>query len=113
MKTIKELAEKTTFTKAEKDFLLSEAEKLNIEVNINNDCSNCYQDLALQIYKLQKESIPETESTTSKYKLKKGIDVIFVGSGKRLNEATFTDEVAEWLIANGLTKYIENYTATE
>ena len=111
MKTIKELAEKTTFTKAEKDFLLSEAEKLNIEVNINPDCSNCYQDLALQIYKVQNENEPET--TTSKYKLKKGIDVIFVGSGKRLNEATFTDEVAEWLIAHGLTKYLENYTVTE
>ena len=111
MKTIKELAEKTNFTKAEKEFLYSEAVRLNIVAELRPDCSNCYQDLALQIYKVQNENEPET--TISKYKLKKGIDVIFVGSGKRLNEATFNDEVAEWLIANGLTKYIENYTETK
>ena len=102
--TAKELAVKKRLTRAEKDFLLSEAERLGIAFTERIDCSDCWQDLALQIYTAEKTD--EIEST-SKYKLKAGVNVVIVGTGERINEAVMSDEYAENLISRGFTKYFE------
>lgn len=111
--TAKELAAKTTLTKKEKDFLIAEAKRLNIEFEVRPDCGNCYQDLALQIYLAEKEAeveLPElSDLSDKKYVLKEGTDFIIVGTGERVNEATLTDEMAERLVAKGLTKFFEKY----
>ena len=108
--TAKELASKKTLTKAEKAFLTDEATRLNINFEIRPDCSSCYQDLALQIYKLEKENVPVEETTTiPKYKLIKGFDSIIVGTGERINEATITDQMAKRLYDAGMTKIFEFY----
>ena len=108
--TAKELASKKTLTKVEKAFLTDEATRLNINFEIRPDCSSCYQDLALQIYKLEKENVPVEETTTiPKYKLIKGFDSIIVGTGERINEATITDQIAKRLYDAGMTKIFEFY----
>ena len=108
--TAKELASKKTLTKAEKAFLTDEATRLNINFEIRPDCSSCYQDLALQIYKLEKENVPVEETTTiPKYKLIKGFDSIIVGTGERINEATITDQMAKRLYDAGMKKIFEFY----
>ena len=108
--TAKELASKKTLTKVEKTFLTEEAARLNINFEIRPDCSSCYQDLALQIYKLEKENVPVEETTTiPKYKLIKGFDSIIVGTGERINEATITDQMAKRLYDAGMTKIFEFY----
>ena len=108
--TAKELASKKTLTKVEKAFLTDEATRLNINFEIRPDCSSCYQDLALQIYKLEKENVPVEETTTiPKYKLIKGFDSIIVGTGERINEATITDQMAKRLYDAGMTKIFEFY----
>ena len=108
--TAKELASKKTLTKVEKAFLTDEATRLNINFEIRPDCSSCYQDLALQIYKLEKENVPVEETTTiPKYKLIKGFDSIIVGTGERINEATNTDQMAKRLHDAGMTKIFEFY----
>ena len=104
---VKELAAKKTLTKKEKEFIISEAERLKIEYVINDGCDNCYQDLALAIYSAEKKD--EAELSAKKYVLKQGIDFIIVGTGERVNEATLTDEMAERLINKGLTKFFEKY----
>ena len=106
--TAKELASKKTLTKVEKAFLTDEATRLNINFEIRPDCSSCYQDLALQIYKAENT----TESVTienAKYKLIKGFDSIIVGTGERINEATITDQIAKRLHDAGMTKRFEFY----
>ena len=106
--TAKELASKKTLTKVEKAFLTDEATRLNINFEIRPDCSSCYQDLALQIYKLEKENVPVEETTTiPKFILKKGFDSIIVGTGERINEATITDEIAKQLFDRGLKSIFE------
>ena len=106
--TAKELAGKKRLTRAEKDFLLSEAERLGIAFTERIDCSDCWQDLALQIYTAEKTTeVENTSENTSKYKLKAGVNVIIVGTGERINEAVMTDEYAENLINRGFTKYFE------
>ena len=108
--TAKELASKKTLTKVEKAFLTDEATRLNINFEIRPDCSSCYQDLALQIYKLEKENVPVEETTTiPKFKLIKGFDSIIVGTGERINEATITDQMAKRLYDAGMTKIFEFY----
>ena len=108
--TAKELASKKTLTKVEKAFLTDEATRLNINFEIRPDCSSCYQDLALQIYKLEKENVPVEETTTiPKYKLIKGFDSIIVGTGERINEATITDQMAKRLYDAGMKKIFEFY----
>lgn len=106
--TVKELASKKTLTKAEKAFLTEEAARLNISFQVRPNCENCFQDLALEIYKAENT----TESVTmenAKYKLIKGFDSIIVGTGERINEATITDQMAKRLYDAGMTKIFEFY----
>ena len=108
----KDLASKKKLTRAEKDFLLSEATRLGIVFNESPTCSDCWQDLALQIFTAEKEvedeqsENPESEKQP-KYRLKKGVNVRIVGTGELINEAVMTDEYAESLISRGFTRYFE------
>ena len=103
----KDLASKKKLTRAEKDFLLSEAERLGIAFDESPTCSDCWQDLALQIFTAEKNDEPESDEKTSRYKLKAGVNVRIVGTGELINEAVMTDEYAESLIKRGFTRYFE------
>lgn len=109
---VKELAAKKTLTKKEKEFLLSEATRLGIAFDESPTCSDCWQDLALQIYRAEKEVEPEQSENPEpekqpKYRLKKGVNVRIVGTGELINEAVMTDDYAESLIKRGFTRYFE------
>ena len=109
--TAKELAGKKRLTRAEKDFLLSEAAKYEISFTERIDCSDCWQDLALQIYRAEKalseEVEPFIEMSNVRYRLKSGVNVRIVGTGELINEAVMTNDYAENLISRGFSKYFE------
>lgn len=75
----------------------------------NTRCKDCYIDAAIACYKKiteqqaeqQTEQAAETEERA--YKLKDGIDVIFLG--RRINNVTLTDQLARYIIAHGFPKY--------
>lgn len=104
---IKDLASKKRFSATEKEFLKAEAAKFGIKFEDRKNCSNCFQDLALQIYAKQNKKA-DTQSE-SEYILKPGADIRFVDSGIRVNEATFTNEIGAMLVRKGLTKYLAKY----
>lgn len=96
LERLKALAEKAKLTKADKEFIAGLCDEHGIE--IKTSCSECYRDAVVVLYGKYKTE-EETEEPTSKYVLRKGLDVYF--KGKRINEATISDELAEKLVANG------------
>ena len=101
---LKQLANQKTFTKQEREFLRSEAERLNVEFTYRKGCQDCYSDLAIQLFVLT--DTPENK----KYILKKGVDItIGVHNGIRVNAATLTDELGARLVEMGLTRLFEKY----
>lgn len=104
MKSLNELASAKRFLQAEKDFLISEAKRLHIDVNVKDGCSNCYRDLAVLIYNAEK-SQHDIEQVVEKqnYILKQGVDIRF--GGVRVNALTLTEKIAKKMIGAGLQKY--------
>ena len=111
MKTLKEFAEAKRFSQVEKDFLISEAKRLNIAVNVKDGCSSCYRDLAVLIYNAEKFEADIKEALNNQnYILKKGVDVWFGGvGGVRVNSLTLTESIAKKMISAGLQKYFEKW----
>ena len=98
---ITSLMNKKRLSKDEKELILKEAEALGIDTNINTECSNCYNDILVQIYALQKnESAEPIDAVASdlNFELKDGVDV-YLGAYKRIriNKDTITPELAERL----------------
>lgn len=104
---VKDLAAKKRFSTTEKEFLKAEAEKVGIKFEDRKNCSNCFQDLALEIYAKQNKKA-DTQSE-AEYILKQGTDIRFINTGIRVNEATFTNEIGAMLVRKGLTKYLAKY----
>ena len=108
MKTLKEFAEAKRFSQVEKDFLISEAKRLNIAVNVKDGCSSCYRDLAVLIYNAEKFEADIKEALQNqKYILKKDVDILF--GGVRINTLTLTDAIAKRMINAGLQRYFEKW----
>ena len=108
MKTLKEFAGAKRFSQVEKDFLISEAKRLNIAVNVKDGCSSCYRDLAVLIYNAEKFEADIKEALQNqKYILKKNVDILF--GGVRVNALTLTTAIAKKMISAGLQKYFEKW----
>ena len=108
MKTLKEFAEAKRFSQVEKDFLISEAKRLNIAVNVKDGCSSCYRDLAVLIYNAEKfEADIKEVLQNKKYILKKDVDILF--GGVRVNALTLTEAIAKRMINAGLQRYFEKW----
>jgi len=92
-------------TVEEKAFLRSEAEAVGLKVK-KDGCRQCWSDLAVEVVKAieaaESVSVPRG---TSKYKMVKGRDVIV--RGRRINDQTLTDDLAEWLQSIGVGYLIE------
>lgn len=91
---LKKLYKKKSLTATEKEFLLEKARSKNIAVNVKRGCKECWSDLILQLYGLEKSEV-----------LKPNVDVIW--RGIRINEATITEELAIEMQRVGLTKYFK------
>ena len=108
MKTLKEFADAKRFSQVEKDFLISEAKRLNIAVNVKDGCSSCYRDLAVLIYNAEKfEADIKEVLQNKKYILKKDVDILF--GGVRVNALTLTEAIAKRMIGAGLQRYFEKW----
>lgn len=82
---MKELAEKSTLTKEDKEKIIAQCNELGIEFNPTGRCVNCFRDAAIQC------AIKMTEiEGTSVCGLKAGVDVLL--NGRRLCAATITEE---------------------
>lgn len=108
MKSLNELATAKRFSQAEKDYLISEAKRLHIDVNVKDGCSNCYRDLSVLIYNAESfqrqiEQVLENQN----YILKNGVDILF--GGVRVNALTLTETIAKKMISAGLQKYFEKW----
>ena len=108
MKSLKEFAEAKRFSQTEKDYLISEAKRLNIPVNVKDGCSSCYRDLAVLIYNAEKfnDDIKQVLQKQD-YILKKNVDILF--GGVRVNALTLTESIAKKMINAGLQKYFEKW----
>ena len=77
--------------------------ELGIEFNFKTRCHDCYHDAAmLCLLELRKEETVAPEQDPRRYILKPGTDLYF--GNVRVNEATMSDELGEWLIAHGFER---------
>lgn len=105
LEALRALVNKTAsaLTAEDKDLIATLAKEHGVTLR-SKRCGSCYIDAAVEIFgKLSKEVEPAPEQTDSehKYVLKDGVDILH--NGVRLNFATITDELAERMIASGLS----------
>lgn len=94
---LKEIASKPTLTATDRNFVRELAALHNVKIE-RSRCNECIRDAAVIVYRKLVEI--EGVQTTSKYNLKKGVDILFMG--ERINSATITDTNAERWIKAGL-----------
>lgn len=90
---IKQLIEKTKFTKADKEFLIGEGEKYGVEAPANTRCPDCWRDMALQIY----AKMPKGEGKHALRGIHGEYGVIH--KGKFISNANI-DELWDWMMDN-------------
>lgn len=95
------IAGSKTMTSEYKKFIRELSDELEVPFNGSTKCKQCYQDQATILYRKLKEM--ENVVPATRYTLKQGIDVTWCGKF-RVCEATFTDEMAEQIIAEGFPK---------
>ena len=115
---LKELANKKSFTKEEKAWIIETSKELGLEFVNEKGCSTCYVEQVMKIYKhLSDEPGPDIdENKESDYILKPHID--FVLHGVRYNNATLDEKKAKYLLSLGFEKWFlkikdENNTENE
>jgi hypothetical protein len=67
----------------------------------------CFSDLAIQLYSVLHKGEVKVHTIIDEYRLKEGVNVTFVNSNVKINEATFTQEIGRMLVEKGLTKYLQ------
>ena len=93
-------------TAEQKEAVKGYAKEYGVPFKPKSRCRDCYHDAAMQIYnKLNQEDAElEAQEETRRYILRPGVDVWF--GNIRVNPATITDELAEYIISRGFkTKY--------
>lgn len=83
------------------------AEQYGVSLPKNLQCSSCWIDTAVRVYKAIKEQYPDPV-VIGEYQLREGVDVLW--NGVRVNERTLTDELAAKWIAEGFpTEYFAKW----
>jgi hypothetical protein len=102
---LKELANKKSFTKAEKDWIIEVSKDGNIHFDPKKGCSNCWIDQVLKLYGIAQQSglIQRFEESELDYILLPHIDVRL--HGIRYNNATLDEAKAKYLISLGFEKW--------
>ncbi len=99
-------------TAEQKEVVKEYAKEYGVPFTPKSRCKDCYHDAAMQIYnkltqedaELEAEAEAEAQEETRRYILRPGVDVWF--GNIRVNPATLTDELAEYIISRGFkTKY--------
>lgn len=90
----------------EKAFLRTEAETYGLKAK-KEQCRQCWSDLAVELVKAIEGQTAEAVSVPrgTSWRMVKGRDVIV--RGRRINDQTLTDDLAEWLRSVGVGYLIE------
>ena len=99
-------------TVEEKAFLRSEAEAYGLMVK-KEQCRQCWSDLAVELVQAIDGQTAEAVSVPrgTSWRMVKGRDVIV--RGRRINDQTLTDDLAEWLLSVGVGHLIERVDGEE
>ena len=99
-------------TAEEKAFLRSEADACGLKVK-KEQCRQCWSDLAVELVKVIEGQAAEAVSVPrgTSWRMVKGRDVIV--RGRRINDQTLTDDLAEWLQSIGVGFLIERVNGEE
>ena len=113
---LKELANKKSFTKAEKDWIVESSQKMGVEFYPQKSCSNCYFDQVVKLYGILNTAIDKSKAAIAEldtfsmleeseldYILLPHIDVRL--HGVRYNNATLDEAKAKYLISLGFEKW--------
>lgn len=76
-------------------------------IRLSSRCNNCYRDALIQIVVQDRKAAQaqaEREASNGEWVLREGLDVIFLG--KRVNNDTLTDALAERLHAKGFPNHL-------
>lgn len=95
-------------TKEQRERVREIATELGVAIPEKTRCNSCWLDTALMCYNELENRTATTGTSTEgrKYVLKPNVDLLF--GGIRINAATLTDELAEYIIKRGFeTKYFE------
>lgn len=93
-------------TVEEKAFLRSEAEAVGLKVK-KDGCRQCWSDLAVELVRAIEGQTAEAVNVPrgTSWRMVKGRDVIV--RGRRVNDQTLNDDLAEWLQSIGVGYLIE------
>lgn len=91
----------------DKEYIKQVSKYFNIEFVERKKCVNCYADQLVVLLIELKKHLSVRENINCKYEVISNKDVII--RGRRINNETITDEIAEWLIKNfpNYNKYIK------
>lgn len=96
---IKGLIEKKgKYGKADKEAIADACREYSVEVPANDACNNCWRDACIMVVNAAKQSQQQTQRNMLKGDTGKN-GVIF--KGRYVSNAVMTDELADWLRANG------------
>ena len=89
-------------TAEEKEIIKEACEEAGIKYSTRKRCPNCIIDLAIKAYGILAKDEQTEESSTAKWAVRPGLDVVY--RGRRINAATITDALAEEILAEGFPK---------
>lgn len=89
-------------TAEEKEVIKTACEEAGIKFSTRKKCPNCIIDLAIKAYGVLNKDEQTEESSTAKWAVRPGLDVVY--RGRRINATTITDELAEEILAEGFPK---------
>ena len=89
-------------TAEEKEVIKTACEEAGIKYSTRKKCPNCIIDLAIKAYGILAKDEQTEESSTAKWAVRPGLDVVY--RGRRINATTITDTLAEEILAEGFPK---------
>lgn len=89
-------------TAEDKEVIKAACEEAGIKYSDRKKCPNCIIDLAIKAYGALIKDEQSEETSTAKWAVRPGLDVVY--RGRRINATTITDTLAEEILAEGFPK---------
>lgn len=89
-------------TAEDKEVIKEACEEAGIKYSDRKKCPNCIIDLAIKAYGVLNKDEQSEETSTAKWAVRPGLDVVY--RGRRINATTITDTLAEEILAEGFPR---------